>query len=295
MASENFEEAISLKISNFPKSFFKYRALSQRTIESVEQNYIWLADISTLNDPFECSIQFDNDKCWREYYSSETFEESFKKWTGQTLTSKELKLLRKSPKPFDVYLEICKKRNIPFGLTSEEQLKRVRKRWAEMIEEMSKNLRICSFSLINSSLLLWSHYSEEHKGIAIEYDFEDTDSIRTYMQPIVYREKVHKIGLLDDYTPMQLISSSLIKSKDWEYEKEWRLTIFKQKGVFPHVMTTPNPKAIYLGTRFGMNPENLKSELIRIAKEREIPLYQMEKDPQEFRLIAKNTFAKTGS
>ncbi len=88
MVEENFEEAIPLKFENFPKSFYKYRNLSERTIENIEQNYIWLAEISSLNDPFECSIQFDNDECWREYYSSEKFENTFEILTGQVITKK---------------------------------------------------------------------------------------------------------------------------------------------------------------------------------------------------------------
>jgi len=153
------------------------------------------------------------------------------------------------------------------------------------MEESNSNLRICSFSLTNSSLLLWSHYSNEHKGICIEYDFEDIDEIRTFIQPVIYRDKVHKIGLLEEYTTMQLIASSLIKSKEWEYEHEWRLTIFKQKKYFPQTMTVPLPKAIYLGTRFHLNLEQHKKQLFKYVEENKIPIYQMGKDPNEFKLI----------
>jgi hypothetical protein len=285
MVEENFEEAIPLKYENFPKSFYKYRNLSERTIENIEQNYIWLAEISSLNDPFECSIQFDNDECWREYYSSEKFENTFEILTGQVITKKEIKKLVNSQKPFEEYIRICKTKNIPFGLSAKQQIKKVEKRWAEIVDETNQNLRICSFSLIKNSLLLWSHYSDEHKGICIEYDFEDIDAIRTFIQPVNYTNKVHKIGILEEYSTMQMIASSLIKSKDWEYEKEWRLTIFKQKENFPQKIKVPLPKAIYLGTRFNLNKDDLKEKIYKICANRKIPIYQMVKAQQEFKLI----------
>src|SRR6185437_5788583 len=107
---------------------------------------------------------------------------------------------------------------------------KIQNRWLEIISETNKRLRICSFSVTKSSLLLWSHYASEHKGIAIEYDFIDTGEIRAFIQPIIYRDKVHKIGIFEEYSTMQMVCSSLIKSKEWEYEKEWRLTIFKQRN-----------------------------------------------------------------
>lgn len=282
--AENFEEAIPLKNANFPHSFFKYRSLSERTLESLSEGYIWLAEISSLNDPFECSIQFDNNECWREYYSSEKFKDMFEFKTGQIITKKELKRLTTSAEPFEEYIKICRNRNIPFALTAEQQKQKIQDRWAAIQEETNRNLRICSFSLNKNSLLLWSHYADEHKGICIEYDFEDIDVIRTFMQPIIYRDKVHKMGVMEEYSVMQMVGSSLIKSKDWEYEQEWRLTIFKQQDNFPQKMSVPLPKAIYLGTRFNLVEKNLKDKLFLFAKEHKIALYQMRKDSQQFKL-----------
>ena len=171
MLAKNFEEAIPLKHENFPNSFFKYRGLTQRTIETIQQNYVWLAEIASLNDPFECSIQFDNDECLREYYGSEKHQQFFTFLTGHKLNSTEIKRLTTAEKPFLEYKKVCNERAIPFSQSPEEQIDKVQKRWIEIVEETNKNLRICSFSLNKSSLLLWSHYASEHKGIAIEYDF----------------------------------------------------------------------------------------------------------------------------
>lgn len=285
MAARNFEAAIPLKEIYFPSSFFKYRSLTKRTLESLFENYLWVADISTLNDPFECSIQFDNDECLRLYFSSEKFKVSHTAITGHKLSKEDIHLLTTSHTPHEEFIKICKQNNIPYSLTSEQQLQKVQSRWAEIINETSKNLRICSFSLVKNSLLLWSHYSNEHTGICIEYEFLENDLIRPFLQPIIYRDRVHKLGIFEEYTMMQMIASSLIKSSDWEYEQEWRLTIFKQKDIFPHKIPAPKPKAIYLGTRFDLNNNELKTELTKYADQNKIPLIRMKKHPNEFKLI----------
>lgn len=285
MVADNIEEALPLKELYFPNSFFKYKSLSNLTIQSLKENYVWVAEILTLNDPFECSIQFDNDECLRLYYGSEAFKTSFEAITTKKLTEKEIELLTTSKKPHEDYIAICKTKGIPYNLTSEGQLKKVQGRWSEIVKEINQNLKICSFSLINNSLLLWSHYSAEHKGICIEYDFTDDNFIRPFIQPIIYRNKVHKIGLFEDYNTMQMISSSLIKSEEWQYEQEWRLTVFKQKKKIPNKIPAPKPKAIYLGTRFDLNEMILKDELMTYAKENTILVIRMQKDPIEFKLV----------
>ena len=285
MIAEKFDDAIDLKLAHFPKSFFKYRHLTERTIDLIENNYLWLAEINSLNDPFECSIQFDNDACLRKYYGSPDFHNFFRNLTGHFLTNQDIKKLTNSQKPYSEYIKICHNKRIPLNQSPEEQLIKVQKRWTEIVDETNKNLRICSFSLNKSSLLLWSHYSDEHKGLCIEYNFFDDDSLRAFMQPVTYRDKIHKIDIFEEYTTMQMIGSSLIKSRDWEYEQEWRLTIFKQKDNFSQKKVIPKPTAIYLGTRFNVNDEKLKHKLHKIANNSNIPVYQMQKHPNEFKLI----------
>jgi len=285
--AENFEEAIPLKLQYFPKSFFKYRWLSPRTIEALKENYVWLAKISSLNDPFECSIQFDNDECLRFFYSSDDFRNNFRNWTGEKLSLKEIDRLTKSDKPYEEYLALFKEKGMIINVTSEEQLKKVQNRWDEIVAERNQSLKICSFSLVKNSLLLWSHYAQDHKGISIEYDFEDSKDLRAFMQPVIYRNRVHKIGLFEEYTTMNMIVSGLIKSEDWKYEQEWRLTIFKQGDEFPNKMKVPKPIAIYLGTRFNENDETLISELYDYAEQNNVTLKQMTKHPNKFELTEK--------
>lgn len=285
MRAEKFDEAIPLKLNHFPKSFFKYRALTPRTLDVLKEGVIWLAEISSLNDPFECSIQFDNDECLRLFYSSPQFQTNFKNWNGEKLTDTEISRLTSSEKPYEEYVTLFKEKGLVISVSAEEQLKRIQNRWNEIVCEMNRNIKICSFSLVNNSLLLWSHYSHEHKGIAIEYAFEEIDVLRSFMQPVIYRDRVHKIGIFEEYNTMNMIASSLVKSKEWSYEQEWRLTIFRQSEEFPSKMKVPIPIGIYLGTRFKENDDNLKRALFDFAEQNQVSVKQMAKHPNKFELI----------
>ena len=284
MMSEEYEAGFALKEKHFPKSFFKYRCLDKNTLSSLEESYIWLAEIATLNDPFECSLQFDNDKSLRLFFADKKFHDTFKAHYEIGFTDTEIQAIVKSKDPYRLYINICRTKNVFITVSPEKQLETIQKRWSEIIEESNKTITICSFSELNSSLLLWSHYADQHKGISIEYDLIEQDEIRPFLQPIIYSKNVYKIEFFEDLTPLRKIGSTLIKSKDWEYEKEWRATILKNKN-FSNKKEVSKPKAVYLGTRFHENSKTFKEQLLKILKEKNIPVYQMKKHPEQYKLI----------
>jgi hypothetical protein len=85
---------------------------------------------------------------------------------------------------------------------------------------------------------------------------------------------------------INLICSSLVKSKHWSYEKEWRITSFEQDGVFPTQVNVPDPIAVYLGTRFDENKPRIKSSLLSLLRRKKIPVFQMTRHPNKYHLIS---------
>ena len=284
MMSEDYELAFQLKEQHFPKSFYKYRKLNCKTIENISDNYLFLAEIASLNDPFECSLQLDNNESLRRTFSNINYREDFKRYFGKELTSDDIKRINKSQHPLDTYSKICNEKNIPYNLTWDNLLEKVQKGWEQILDDSNKDIKICSFSELNDSLLLWSHYADEHKGICIEYDLENEDEIRPFLYPIMYSDKIYKISC-DDFRALRALGSSLIKSKDWEYEAEWRLTILRQREVFSNKITVTNPKAVFLGTRFHLNTADIKGKLLDILEKKKVPVYQMKKHSEEFKLV----------
>lgn len=156
----------------------------------------------------------------------------------------------------------------------------------QIIEETNHDIKICSFSEINDSLLLWSHYADEHKGICVEYDLmRESPEVNAFLQPLIYSDKIHKIETFEELTSLQKIGYTLIKAKDWEYEKEWRITVLKDNNILPDKLAVSKPKAVYLGTRFDQNDENLIREFLDLLNERSIPYFKMTKHNTEYKLI----------
>jgi hypothetical protein len=284
--NENFEDAFALKLQHFPCSFFKYRCLTPQTLDIIQNNELWLAEISKLNDPFECSLQFDHDKCLRHFYGSPRFHQSFNALEEQKLTAEEIKRLTAGIEPYAEYLSICKVRGIHIAVSKEQFESKIQKRFTEIIEESNNNIKITCFSESNSSLLMWSHYADKHKGICIEWDFLDDDTLRPFLNPIIYHDQVYKLELLEDLNMLKKVGSSLIKSKEWEYEAEWRLISMKQsQNDFSSKIKVPVPNAVYLGTRYHENPVTEIDKLATLLASRNIPAFQMIKHINEFKLV----------
>lgn len=153
---------------------------------------------------------------------------------------------------------------------------------------------VCFSEDINS-VLMWSHYSEYHKGFALGYDLRSfllPNKENLGLFPVVYSDQRYnatqylcywvgnllKLPLKNQDTLAQ-IKLLLYKSKECEYEKEWRLINCHNKDVFnkcaePHII---RPNSIYYGCR--ISDEN----------RREFHEYAIEKNLQEFQMRIDNS------
>lgn len=78
--------------------------------------------------------------------------------------------------PFDCNIDIARAldRAIASGACKNPDLLEKFKRDEEVTQRFKKNvgdLGIGSFSLTNNETLLWSHYADDHRGVALRYDF----------------------------------------------------------------------------------------------------------------------------
>jgi len=85
---------------------------------------------------------------------------------------------------------------------------------------------IC-FSEKPDEILMWSHYSDNHKGICLEFTAEKGTDLSNL-------DKNHKVEYLAEYPRLMLtdfvnndlakasIKVMWTKAKIWEYENEWR-------------------------------------------------------------------------
>lgn len=158
---------------------------------------------------------------------------------------------------------------------------------------ISEQFRITCLSERMDSPLMWSHYANKHYGFCLEYDFtltmtsmryRDLPTAQIMLFPVIYSNerpllskalfdsknayKYLKSKKLPPQALEKLMYGLLVKSNDWEYEKEWR--IFQITG--ETTMKLPKPRKLFLGANM---EEEAKQKLILIAKEKHIPVIQM--------------------
>lgn len=158
---------------------------------------------------------------------------------------------------------------------------------------ISEQFRITCLSERMDSPLMWSHYANKHFGFCLEYDFTLTMTSQRYRDlltaqlmlfPVIYSNerpllskalfdsknayKYLKSKKLPPQAMEKLMYGLLVKSADWEYEREWR--IFQITGDI--TMKLPKPRKLFLGANM---EDGVKQRLIAIAKEKHIPVFQM--------------------
>ena len=84
-----------------------------------------------------------------------------------------------------------------------------------------KKIKICCFSMVPDDMLLWSHYSNNHKGVCIEVDIDLDRSKDVTFEPIRYKDDIQFIKLPDGKirSAKDILSSKL---SPWSYEREIR-------------------------------------------------------------------------
>ena len=97
------------------------------------------------------------------------------------------------------------------------------------------NFKIACFSTEFNSMLMWSHYSESHKGFCVEYDLspnDDYQDLYSNLFPVIYCDYISDMtqdmidnyvnGITDNFMWGMYNKGLLRKSTTWKYENEWR-------------------------------------------------------------------------
>jgi hypothetical protein len=95
---------------------------------------------------------------------------------------------------------------------------RVTKSVDDLPYDSKDRVRICSLSASPSGILLWSHYADGHKGIAIELD---ASGLEGTIYEVKYADVLpqYSYTLLGMPTPQELLTH---KTEHWKYEAEYR-------------------------------------------------------------------------
>jgi hypothetical protein len=91
----------------------------------------------------------------------------------------------------------------------------------EQLHELLGRVGVFCVTESFSNLLMWAHYANGHRGIAIGFGSEQ--GLFATAQRVTYSDSPPVINRLRDDWALMVDKSMLWKSRAWEYEKEWRV------------------------------------------------------------------------
>ncbi len=168
--------------------------------------------------------------------------------------------------PFECILKIPENINCSIFNDLGKQIYSIKKEYEKFLDVIKKETYITAFSENNKSLLMWSHYADSHKGICVEYSFDDLKSCentKLVLAPVIYKDLFISIGNPKRIEELynRCIQAFTRKSNDWKYENEWRFIKLCEKeyrkGFIEKII---KPKCIYLGI-------NINNELSKKIEE----------------------------
>lgn len=252
---------------NSPNTFFKYMTAKVAKIVLVNHTLRWSSPL-LFNDPFDVLRDF-NLGFKIEEIKKPIIDEIIKLiyikiTTGIPSTSFVERFMKRLQKVNSTERNKILSLRLPQVICEKIKLNNdgMKKLWAKFIPEF----RILCLSEIGDNILMWSHYSDSHKGIALELQPINTlDSPLLIAQPVVYQDsppilatKQEWINHITDQKPLNVSQwkfyepCTLTKTIDWKYEKEWRVVSFmdtEESGLYSDYLFNPSEaRSVYLGS-----------------------------------------------
>lgn len=89
-----------------------------------------------------------------------------------------------------------------------------------------KNIGVLCLSCRKNSVLMWSHYADEHKGLTIGFEIDEN----VPCNPVEYKSSLPKRDLSYFFSKKRsnadgFIDITFTKHEDWIYEKEYRICV----------------------------------------------------------------------
>lgn len=261
------------KGAGYPEIIYKYRNWDVPLHRSIlVHNELYFASPGQFNDPFDCRITNDfsllDSPEKKKAYVNKIAIETFEQWKDNNQAEQIIK-------NFDKRLQ---------------NIEQVQQEYETLIfSEQDKHYGVLCFSAIWSDILMWSHYANCHSGITVGfYEHKIRNIAKTQGQGgmVIYDSKFPRIDPLNDKGIKEMFLSTHYKSKQWQYECEYRVS----KLFYPNLPTHTERTIKVLDDFFaevilGLNisPVN-EREVISLCKSKKIPVYKAKKVANQFRL-----------
>ncbi|HSK11869.1 MAG TPA: DUF2971 domain-containing protein, partial [Phnomibacter sp.] len=151
---------------------------------------------------------------------------------------------------------------------------------------------IISFSKKWDNILLWSHYSSNHTGFCVGFNHELLMKLPGFKGSggdVIY-SRDYPSYKPQEFSPIEeFFRSKHVKSIDWEYEREFRIT----KLFWPEIPTDQDrilrfPDDAIVEIILGLNiKKHEEREILKICEDRKYPVYKIFKVERMFQISRK--------
>ncbi|EML7270166.1 DUF2971 domain-containing protein [Enterobacter hormaechei] len=256
-------------------SFYKYMPLSTAEIVLQNASLRWSSPL-IFNDPFDVPREVIPDvnehDISRALAKKILLELKNPRPDTSQLNSGIRYLLEfyKNYFPFGLPEELIKKQtelilNPPVGEGAKDALTGFRNYWDNTLRD--RRILCLSESPVITSM--WNHYADSYKGIVLEFScLDELDSAWLLAKPVKYTDEkpltytaegMAELFFMDEEIVKNYINEDItyIKTLDWQYEKEWRVSTHKrplQEGLYSDLTFNIHElKTIILGPMFDMD------------------------------------------
>jgi hypothetical protein len=301
VAEPLFEQAIAFKHEHLPKRIYKYRKDDEGgySRKNLASSTIWLATPDSYNDPYDCFLQFSAANMAAAFERG--LIDAFVAGYHLDISADNVTKAKQSPTPFQTFLQYITS-NGKSGANPKQMAEFMSQTipgyinsTVEILQALRTIAQICSFSAVHDSILMWSHYADQHKGFCVEYDlgkFDPGDAFLKNLYPVIYSkeladltpwaEKLVSCGA-GDLTTGVLLLAVIQKFTGWEYEQEWRYIRFQEPPKQDRNRSMPLPNRVFLGAKA---PAATIEAVVATCSEKSVPVFQMRMSSDKYELLA---------
>jgi len=189
-----------------PKHLYKYRSINSQGVKDIfTKRKVYFTDTTNFDDPFECRpiLTFHESSLKRQKVLKELTKERFPFADKRTV-----KKLMRGKKPL---------------LTDQQTLRTA-------YDAFIKTIGIYCLSEKNDDLLMWSLYSESHRGFCIEFDPSHEHTLFWEAFKVMYQDEYPTVNVMDIGKADEFRKALLTKSTHWKNQEEWRILKTEQEG-----------------------------------------------------------------
>jgi hypothetical protein len=216
--------------------------INEYSLSSIKESYIWFSSPKALNDPFDCRARL-------RPIDSDYLDEVYSQYP-------KYRLIQDLDKVLYPLIE---------GL----------------LEDEIGNIGISSFTRRRDNMLMWSHYSDQHKGVCLGFKASIMklgsyspllEKIYCQIKPstVVYEKNYQEYNhpITKESSVAELKKVFLTKSEEWSYEEEIRFISLESKRHYFN-------KAALVEVIFGLSIDrNMQNEIVELIKNSGYPNVQ---------------------